>query len=198
MENKRIVVVTGGSRGLGRAICQAFADPQTHIYFNYRSGAVEAQETAKLIDAAGGTWDAACVDVASLQEVTAWFKNIAAESSNARDHILANALNVESLESARLFLRATVELDKGKLESSLQQLDAVVSTDFVNPYFPRAIALARLNDLAAAREAMQQGIELLSSRRSSDATTDWRCVILEEWWHERAKETLTTVASQGR
>lgn len=124
-------------------------------------------------------------------------KNIAAETSSARDRILANALNVESLESAREFLRATVELEKGNLESSLKQLDAVVSTDFVNPHFPKAIALARLNDLAAAREAMQQGIELLSSRRSSDATTDWRCVILEEWWHERAKETLTTVASQG-
>jgi len=90
MEDKRIVVVTGGSRGLGRAICQRFADPNTHIYFNYRAAETEAQETGKLIGAAGGTWDAACVDVASLQEVNAWFKKIAAESKKI-DVLVSNA-----------------------------------------------------------------------------------------------------------
>ncbi len=90
MENKRIVVVTGGSRGLGRAICQAFADPNTHIYFNYRAAEEEAQETGKLIAAAGGTWDAACVDVTSLQAVNGWFKNIAAASKKV-DVLVSNA-----------------------------------------------------------------------------------------------------------
>jgi len=90
MDDKRIVVVTGGSRGLGRAICQGFADPNTHIYFNYRAAETEAQETGKLIGAAGGTWDAARVDVASLQEVNAWFKKIAAESKKI-DVLVSNA-----------------------------------------------------------------------------------------------------------
>jgi 3-oxoacyl-[acyl-carrier protein] reductase len=90
MDNKRIVVVTGGSRGLGRAICQRFADPKTHIYFNYHSAETEAQETGKLIATAGGTWDAACVNVASLQEVNTWFKNIAAESKKI-DVLVSNA-----------------------------------------------------------------------------------------------------------
>ncbi len=90
MENKRIVVVTGGSRGLGRAVCQKFADPNTHIYFNFRSADEEAQETGKLITEAGGIWNAACVDVASLQEVSSWFKNIAAESKKI-DILVSNA-----------------------------------------------------------------------------------------------------------
>lgn len=90
MDGKRIVVVTGGSRGLGRAICQTFADPNTHIYFNYRSAETEARETGKMIAAAGGTWDAACVDVASLHEVNTWFKNIAAESKKI-DVLVSNA-----------------------------------------------------------------------------------------------------------
>ena len=89
-DHRRIVVVTGGSRGLGRAVCQTFADPDTHIYFNYRSAEAEAQETGQLIAAAGGTWDAARVDVASLQEVNTWFKTIAAESKKI-DVLVSNA-----------------------------------------------------------------------------------------------------------
>jgi len=38
MEQKqRTVVITGGSRGIGRAICISFAAPDAHIYFNYFS-----------------------------------------------------------------------------------------------------------------------------------------------------------------
>ena len=36
-QTERIVVVTGGSRGIGRAICLSFAVPNTSIYFNYFS-----------------------------------------------------------------------------------------------------------------------------------------------------------------
>lgn len=57
---KRTVVVTGGSRGIGRAISLCFARPDTHIFFNYFSpNAVEAEakaaaETERLVSEAGG------------------------------------------------------------------------------------------------------------------------------------------------
>jgi 3-oxoacyl-[acyl-carrier protein] reductase len=87
---KRIVVVTGGSRGLGRVVCQSFAGPDSHIYFNYHASEAGAQETGKLIDAAGGSWDAARVDITSLNDVSAWFKRIATISQKI-DVLVNNA-----------------------------------------------------------------------------------------------------------
>ena len=42
----RIVVVTGGSRGIGRTICTTLSAPGTTVYFNYNSNAEGAEETA--------------------------------------------------------------------------------------------------------------------------------------------------------
>jgi 3-oxoacyl-[acyl-carrier protein] reductase len=80
--NKRIVVVTGASRGIGRAICVSMAEPGTEIYFNYYAPgdddaeAAAAAETEKLILEKGGTATSSSVNVASEQEVVAFFKNI--------------------------------------------------------------------------------------------------------------------------
>ncbi|WDN88176.1 3-oxoacyl-[acyl-carrier protein] reductase [Desulfosarcina sp. BuS5] len=80
--NKRIVVVTGASRGIGRAICISMAEPGTEIYFNYyvpgddSAEVAAAAETEKLILEKGGTATSSSVNVASEQEVVAFFKNI--------------------------------------------------------------------------------------------------------------------------
>ena len=87
---KRIVVVTGGSRGLGRVICQTFAGPDTHVYFNYHASETGAQETGDLIAVAGGSWDSERVDIASLNAVGTWFKRIAATSQKI-DVLVNNA-----------------------------------------------------------------------------------------------------------
>lgn len=80
--NKRIVVVTGASRGIGRAICISMAEPGTEIYFNYyvpgddSAEVAAAAETEKFILEKGGTATSSSVNVASEQEVVAFFKNI--------------------------------------------------------------------------------------------------------------------------
>ena len=56
---KRIVVVTGGSRGIGRSICISMAGADTHIYFNYFNPgnpdeeAEKAKETESAVIEAG-------------------------------------------------------------------------------------------------------------------------------------------------
>ncbi|WP_242622700.1 3-oxoacyl-[acyl-carrier-protein] reductase [Lachnoclostridium sp. Marseille-P6806] len=48
----RAAVVTGGSRGIGRAVCAAFAGQGVHVVFGYAGNEAAAQETAALCERA--------------------------------------------------------------------------------------------------------------------------------------------------
>lgn len=53
MENKKIALVTGGSRGIGKAVCLRLAREGMDIVFSYRSGKEQAEETRKECEALG-------------------------------------------------------------------------------------------------------------------------------------------------
>lgn len=65
----KYALVTGGSRGIGRAICQKLAEQQYHIIINYRSNDEEAQKTAALVSQHGVTATLMKFDVSSKQDV---------------------------------------------------------------------------------------------------------------------------------
>lgn len=75
---QRVVVVTGGSRGIGRAVCLAFADVDTHIFLNYSAAVESAAETVRLIEEKGGKAYAIKADVSSEDEVEAFFGQVLA------------------------------------------------------------------------------------------------------------------------
>jgi len=85
---KRTVVVTGGSRGIGRAICVALAGPDAHVYFSYATAKTAADETTEAIVAAGGSATTACVDVASEEAVNIFIRDIKTEAG--RIDVLVN------------------------------------------------------------------------------------------------------------
>ncbi|MDL2268813.1 3-oxoacyl-[acyl-carrier-protein] reductase [Desulfosarcina sp. OttesenSCG-928-A07] len=88
----RVVLVTGGSRGIGRAICTALASPGTTVYFNYHNHTEAAETTAAAIRQAGGKAFYDSVDVASPDAVTAYIQHILKEAG--RIDVLVNNAGV--------------------------------------------------------------------------------------------------------
>ncbi len=62
-------LVTGGSRGIGRAICLKLAGMGYHILVNYKGNEPAANETLALIEKNGGTGELIRFDVSNKEEV---------------------------------------------------------------------------------------------------------------------------------
>lgn len=97
--NDKVAVITGGSRGIGRAIALRFAAEGAAIVLTYSHSEEAARETAALIEGAGGSVMALKSDVTSRQDcqeladkTIAKFKKIDILINNAgitRDNIVA-------------------------------------------------------------------------------------------------------------
>ncbi|MBI2618992.1 MAG: 3-oxoacyl-[acyl-carrier-protein] reductase [Ignavibacteriales bacterium] len=67
LENK-VALITGGSRGIGRAIASALADAGAHIVFTYKSASAAADETVKTVQKKGRKALAVQSDAKSFDE----------------------------------------------------------------------------------------------------------------------------------
>lgn len=73
-ESKRVVVVTGGSKGIGRAVCLRFAREGARILFvHYDPDEVYVNETLNLLNGMGVEVHAEKLDVSSFEVVEAFF-----------------------------------------------------------------------------------------------------------------------------
>ncbi len=75
-QQKRTIIVTGGSRGIGRGICLAFAGTDSYVYFNYGGAEEAARHTEEKIRAAGGKGRGIHADMASEEDLETFFKTV--------------------------------------------------------------------------------------------------------------------------
>jgi 3-oxoacyl-[acyl-carrier protein] reductase len=71
----RYALVTGGSRGIGRAVCIKLVSLDLHILINYKSNEQEALETLALVKQAGGSGELMQFDVSDRVQVEATINN---------------------------------------------------------------------------------------------------------------------------
>jgi 3-oxoacyl-[acyl-carrier protein] reductase len=100
----KIAIVTGGSRGIGRAASIALAEAGAHVLVNYRSNDEAARETLRRIEEVGGTGEILGFDVADPESVDAAIKD--AIKRHGRIDILVNNAGI-SID--QLLLRVSVK-----------------------------------------------------------------------------------------
>ena len=87
----KYAIVTGGSRGIGRAICKKLAeDTDYHILINYQSNEAAALTTLQEIQSVGGNGEIIQFDVANQQEVSAALTQWQEDNPNAVVEVIVN------------------------------------------------------------------------------------------------------------
>jgi 3-oxoacyl-[acyl-carrier protein] reductase len=111
----KVAVVTGGSRGIGRAIAVALGARGARVVVNFTSNERAATDTVQMIAAAGGTGMALRFDVADAAAVETAFKEIATAEGGL--HILVNnagvAVNALTLGSKDADWKRSLDVNLG-------------------------------------------------------------------------------------
>ena len=117
--SKKIALVTGGSRGIGRAISQRLARDGFHVIINYRSNTKEAEATLAAIAAESGSAELCRFDVTDNDAVQKSLTDVCTRYA-------------ETIHT--LVLCAGVHQDNLLIFMTRQQWDDVLSTDLLSFY----------------------------------------------------------------
>ncbi len=121
----KVTLVTGGTRGIGRAIAEAFADNGAHVAFTYRSSASIAEELEASLQAKGVKAKGYQADAADLDAITALLNDIIDE--HGRIDVIVN--------------NAGVTGDNLLLRMSEDQWNHVINTNLNSVFFTTKAAL---------------------------------------------------------
>lgn len=100
----RTVLVTGGSRGIGRALCLAFGGAGWRVGVHYRERRAEAEQTVSLMARHGGTSTTYQADICDPAQVNAMITRFVALYGHL-DAMICNA----GIPSSQLLLRLATE-----------------------------------------------------------------------------------------
>lgn len=113
---KKTAIITGGSRGIGRAISMRLAADGYHVVINYRSNTEEAKRTLDAIVNAGGSAELCPFDVSDR-----------AATAAAMEELLSRHANVHAL-----VLSAGIRHDELLIFMTEEHWNSVLSTDLLS------------------------------------------------------------------
>ena len=119
--NKRVALVTGAGRGIGRGIALALAEADWAVVVNYRSDLISATETGGRIEEAGGQALVIQADVSSAEDRERLVRGVL--SQHGRIDLLVNNAGMAPRE--RMDILATTE----------SSYDEVMRVNLKGPFF---------------------------------------------------------------
>jgi len=122
----RVAIVTGGSRGIGRAISLALAGAGATVVVNYRGNTAAAEETLAAIAAMGGKAIAIQADVAKSDDVKRLFSEV--NTAYGRIDILVN--------------NAGITRDTLMMRMKDEDWDAVIDTNLKSQFLTTKAAIS--------------------------------------------------------
>lgn len=86
----KYALVTGGSRGIGKAVCLELAKQGFYVLINYKSNTVEAENTLSLIKAENGNGELLPFDVSKSEDIKAAIAKWKANNADKYISVLVN------------------------------------------------------------------------------------------------------------
>lgn len=159
LENKT-AIVTGGSRGIGRAICVALAQAGANVVTCYAHGAAGAEETVKLCEAYGVKASAIQADVAKNEDVQALVAKVKEEYGSI-DILVNNA----GITKDNLMLKMTEE-------DFEQVIDTNLRVHFCASSMYRRLCSSRSADISSTSAAWSVSVEMPDRSTTHPARQD--------------------------
>ena len=128
--NGKVALVTGASRGIGRAIAERLAQDGVSVVVNYANSAGEAEKVVAEIEAKGGTAVAIQADVSRVSDIRRLFKE-AVDRYGRLDILVANA---------------GIFLEKPLAEVTEQEFDDIFTLNAKGAFFTLQEAARRISD----------------------------------------------------
>ena len=132
----RVALVTGGSRGIGRAVCLSLAGHGAAVAVNYRSSESEAAEVVRQIQERGGAAAALRADVSDFQEAQTLVRESVARLGGlhilvnnagiARDRLVYQMEPNDWLDVMRVNFGSVFNCTKAVLDQFMGQRDGVI------------------------------------------------------------------------
>ena len=144
----KTAIVTGASRGIGRAIALELAGQGARVALNFRSSAEQAQEVADAIKAAGGDCILAQANVADPQEARAMIRSVT-DQFGRLDALVNNAGITRDRSLRKMTDEDWVEVVQANLNSVFFCTSAAIPI-MTEQNYGRIVNISSMNGQAAA------------------------------------------------